>query len=151
MAQSLVLFLPWSSDSEVTSLWSAQAAGQRKQRDSTGYSQDRQTHTSVGVRITACNPNSIWFSDWFYLTLLFQINTLYSVWWGTNIIMHCNYVWVWKVFGGRYLLQGDLAQSIGVTKTYTDLIQDSLQLSQIPFEHKSRKSTPTFWVSHLQC
>jgi hypothetical protein len=110
-------------------------------------------HTSVGVRITAWNPNCNWFSDWFYLTLLFQMNTLYSVWWGRNVIMHGNYVWVWKVFGGRYLPQGDLAQLLyrgrGGTKIYTDLIQGSWQLSQIPFEHMSRKSTINFWVSHL--
>jgi hypothetical protein len=26
--------------------------------------------------------------------------------------MDANYAWLWKVFGGRYLLQGDLAQFI---------------------------------------
>ena len=39
--------------------------------------------------------------------------------------------------------------SIGSTKIYTDLMQDSWQLSQIPFENKFRKSTLNFWVSHL--
>jgi len=39
--------------------------------------------------------------------------------------------------------------SIGATKIYTDLIRDSWQLSQIPCEHKSRKSTLSGFHTYL--
>jgi len=137
-------FLPWLSDSEVTSFWLVLAA--RFHRPQPGQVNTHQLG-SEKQPATQTLTGSVTDSVSHYCFKLTHYRAFDGV--GMLSCMVTTYGSERCLVVAIYCKVTSPNSSIGATKIYTDLIQDSWQLSQIPFEHKSSKSTLTFWASHL--